>query len=31
VELRSAFRARRPAAEVEAELAADLALPEATE
>ena len=31
VELRSAFRARRPAAEVEAELAADLALPEAAE
>jgi hypothetical protein len=31
VELRSAFRARRPGAEVDAALAADLALPEAAE
>ena len=31
VELRAAFRARRPAADVEAEAVADLALPEAAE
>jgi hypothetical protein len=31
VELRSAFRARRPAADVEADAAADLTLPEAAE